>query len=84
MSDTTAASPRLSPDQRNAFAASLLGWMMDAFDYFIIVLVYADIGAEFGVPLEQMAFLTTITLIMRPVGAYLFGVWADRVGGASR
>lgn len=50
MSDTTAASPRLTPDQRNAFAASLLGWMMDAFDYFIIVLVYADIGAEFGVP----------------------------------
>jgi len=80
VSDTTAASPRLTPDQRNAFAASLLGWMMDAFDYFIIVLVYADIGAEFGVPLEQMAFLTTITLIMRPVGAYLFGVWADRVG----
>lgn len=80
MSDTAVASTRLSPDQRNAFIASLLGWMMDAFDYFIIVLVYADIGAEFGVPLEQMAFLTTITLIMRPVGAYLFGLWADRVG----
>ena len=27
-----------------------------------------------------MAFLTTITLIMRPVGAYLFGLWADRIG----
>ncbi|GIT80867.1 MFS transporter [Leifsonia sp. LS1] len=80
MSDAAVASTRLSPDQRNAFAASLLGWMMDAFDYFIIVLVYADIGAEFGVPLERMAFLTTITLVMRPVGAYLFGLWADRVG----
>src|SRR3954470_10190717 len=27
-----------------------------------------------------MAFLTTVTLLMRPVGALLFGVWADRVG----
>jgi SHS family lactate transporter-like MFS transporter len=71
---------RLDSDQRSAFAASWLGWMMDAFDYFIIVLVYADIGKDFGVPLEQMAFLTTITLVMRPVGAYLFGLWADRVG----
>ncbi|MDR6973083.1 MFS transporter [Leifsonia shinshuensis] len=80
MTDTALGSTRLNPDQRNAFIASLLGWMMDAFDYFIIVLVYADIGAEFGVPLQQMAYLTTVTLIMRPVGAYLFGLWADRVG----
>lgn len=79
MSQTVPAS-RLTSDQRNAFAASLLGWMMDAFDYFLIVLVYADIGKDFGVPLERMAFLTTVTLIMRPVGAYLFGLWADRVG----
>ncbi len=70
----------LSTDQRSAFAASYLGWMMDAFDYFIIVLVYAEIGKDFGVSLEKMAFLTTITLIMRPVGAYLFGIWADRIG----
>jgi SHS family lactate transporter-like MFS transporter len=27
-----------------------------------------------------MAFLTTVTLIMRPVGAFLFGLWADRIG----
>ncbi|GAA4157459.1 sialate:H+ symport family MFS transporter [Gryllotalpicola daejeonensis] len=71
---------RLNSDQRSAFAASFLGWMMDAFDYFIIVLVYADIGKDFGVSLERMAFLTTITLLMRPVGAYLFGLWADKIG----
>jgi len=27
-----------------------------------------------------MAFLTTVTLLMRPVGAFLFGLWADRAG----
>ena len=55
---TTASAPtrRLTSDQRSAFAASLLGWMMDAFDYFIVVLVYADIAAEFHVTLEQIAF----------------------------
>ncbi len=71
---------RLTPDQRNAFLAALLGWTMDSFDYFLVVLVYADIGKEFGVGLPTMAFLTTVTLIMRPVGAFVFGVWADRAG----
>lgn len=70
----------LTRDQRNAFTASLLGWTMDAFDYFIVVLVYADIARDFGVSLERMAFLTTATLLMRPVGAFLFGLWADRRG----
>ncbi|WP_030440070.1 MFS transporter [Actinoplanes subtropicus] len=70
----------LAPEQRNAFVAALLGWSMDAFDYFIVVLVYAEIAKDFGVSLERMAFLTTVTLLMRPVGAFLFGLWADRAG----
>jgi len=74
------ADRRLRPDQRNAFLAAFLGWTMDAFDYFIVVLVYADIAKEFHVPLAKMAFLTTVTLVMRPVGALIFGLWADRRG----
>ena len=70
----------LTPDQRSAFLAAFLGWTMDAFDYFIVVLVYADIAKEFGVSLPRMAFITTVTLLMRPVGALIFGLWADRVG----
>lgn len=70
----------LTPDQRNSFLAALLGWMMDAFDYFIVVFVYADIAKEFQIPLKEVAFLTTATLVMRPVGAILFGMWADRRG----
>src|SRR6201991_3068770 len=71
---------RLRPDQRNAFLAAFLGWTMDAFDYFIVVLVYAEIAKDFGVSLERMAFLTTATLLMRPVGALIFGLWAARAG----
>jgi len=70
----------LTADQRNAFTAALLGWTMDAFDYFIVVLVYADIATDFGTSKEKVAFLTTATLLMRPVGALVFGLWADRVG----
>src|SRR3954447_14836803 len=75
-----AAAEPLRPDQRNAFLAAFLGWTMDAFDYFIVVLVYAEIAKDFHVSLEKMAFLTTVTLIMRPVGALIFGIWADRRG----
>jgi SHS family lactate transporter-like MFS transporter len=71
---------RLDRDQRNAFLAALLGWTMDAFDYFIVVLVYADIATDFDVSKEKVAFLTTATLLMRPVGALVFGLWADRIG----
>ena len=70
----------LPKDSRNAFVSALLGWTMDAFDYFIVVLVYAEVAKDFHVSLTKMAFLTTVTLIMRPVGALLFGVWADRIG----
>lgn len=53
---------------------------MDAFDYFLVVLVYADIATPFHHTKTDVAFLTTATLAMRPVGALLFGLWADRVG----
>nr|WP_276207081.1 sialate:H+ symport family MFS transporter [Mycobacterium alsense] len=80
--DVTPQRPRkkLTADQRNSFTAALLGWTMDAFDYFIVVLVYADIAKTFHHSKAEVAFLTTATLMMRPVGALLFGLWADRVG----
>jgi MFS transporter, SHS family, lactate transporter len=78
----------LTPDQRNSFIAALLGWTMDAFDYFLVVVVLSDIAQDSafrgGVPEAQFAvelgFITTATLVMRPVGALVFGLWADRVG----
>ncbi|WP_157117286.1 MFS transporter [Nocardia vaccinii] len=72
--------PKLTADQRNSFIAAQLGWTMDAFDYFLVVFVYADIAHTYHMSKAEVAFLTTATLIMRPVGALLFGMWADRVG----
>ncbi|WP_439330599.1 MFS transporter [Mycolicibacterium vulneris] len=78
--DVTSPQKKLTADQRNSLIAALLGWTMDAFDYFIVVLVYADIAKTFHHSKAEVAFVTTATLIMRPVGALLFGLWADRVG----
>ena len=77
---STTVRERLTSDQRSSFLAAFLGWSMDAFDYFIVVLVYADIAKDFHVSLTKMAFLTTVTLVMRPLGAFIFGLWGDRSG----
>jgi MFS transporter, SHS family, lactate transporter len=74
------AKNKITGDQRNSFIAAMLGWTMDAFDYFIVVFVYADIAKTFHISKAEVAFVTTATLFMRPVGALLFGLWADRVG----
>ncbi|QRP43630.1 MFS transporter [Amycolatopsis sp. FDAARGOS 1241] len=83
MTDARAGTKRkLTSDQRNSFIAASLGWTMDAFDYFLVVFVLADIAKDksFGATATQLAFITTATLVMRPVGALVFGLWADRVG----
>jgi MFS transporter, SHS family, lactate transporter len=77
---TQSPQKKITGDQRNSFIAAMLGWTMDAFDYFIVVFVYADIAKSFHHSKAEVAFVTTATLVMRPVGALLFGLWADRVG----
>jgi SHS family lactate transporter-like MFS transporter len=70
----------LTPNQRNAVLASFLGWTLDAFDFFIIVFVLADIAKEFGTDIPSVTATLFLTLAMRPVGAFLFGILADRFG----
>jgi MFS transporter, SHS family, lactate transporter len=67
-------------DQRNAVLAGFLGWTFDAFDFFVLTFLIADIAKAFGKTRPQVALILTLTLAMRPVGALLFGVMADRFG----
>ncbi len=67
-------------DQRNAVVAGFLGWTLDAFDFFILTLVLEDIAAAFGKTRPQVALAITLTLAMRPLGAIIFGLMADRYG----
>ena len=74
----------LTSQQRNAIIASYLGWTLDAFDFFLLVLVIPDIAKEFLPGVETgrttVGFAVNLTLAMRPVGALLFGYMADRLG----
>ena len=66
--------------QKSAVIASYLGWTLDAFDFFVLVFVIKDVAAEFGAKLPGVALAVTLTLALRPVGAFLFGRLADRFG----
>ncbi|HTX43038.1 MAG TPA: MFS transporter [Acidobacteriaceae bacterium] len=70
----------LSSRQRHAFAACFLGWTLDAFDYFILVFCVSAVAADFRVTRTDVAAALSITLAFRPVGAFVFGVLADRFG----
>ena len=65
---------------RNAVAAGFLGWTFDAFDFFVLVFVLSAVAKEFGRSVPDVALTTTATLAMRPVGAFVFGLLADRYG----
>ena len=67
-------------DHWPAITASFLGWSLDAFDFFLVVLCLTAIGAEFHKSDKDIAFSLTLTLGFRPVGAFLFGLLADRYG----
>lgn len=70
----------LTPSQRKVIVASYLGWTLDAFDFFILVFVLGDIAREFGTDVKSVTLAILLTLAMRPVGALLFGLAADRFG----
>ncbi len=70
----------LNRDQRNTFVACFLGWALDAFDFFLLTFVIAAMAHDFGTSIAQLSYAITLTLAMRPVGAFIFGLLGDRFG----
>ena len=70
----------LTSVQRSTFIACFLGWSLDAFDFFLLTLCLRAIAADFHVGIKQVAEAIFWTLVMRPVGALLFGMLAEKYG----
>ncbi len=69
-----------SEGHRAALFAGFLGWTLDAFDFFLVVVTLTAIAKEFHKTDKEIALSIALTLGFRPVGAFIFGLLADRYG----
>ena len=79
-SDVVGNFRRLTRPQSNAFLAALLAWSLDALDFFLLILCIPAIAVDFHTKPSAVSEAVALTLIFRPVGAFLFGALADRFG----
>ena len=73
----------LNRDQRATFIASVLGWSLDAFDFFLMVFVVKTIAKDFGATVYDVSWVISLTLMFRPLGALFFGTGFEQGFGDS-
>ncbi len=77
---TTPTAEQNAKGWRFAVASGVLGWILDAFDFFVLVFLFDTLAAHFHVTTAAIVYTLTLTLALRPVGALIFGAMADRYG----
>jgi len=70
----------LTAEQRRAFLAAYLGWLLDGFDFYMFAFLAADVQATFHVDRASAGLIVTATLLARVVGGIVAGFAADRWG----
>jgi SHS family lactate transporter-like MFS transporter len=80
MVEQTTAEFRPDPGRWHAVTAGFLGWTLDAFDFFVVVFLFDVLAQHFHVTKADIVLSVTGTLAMRPLGALIFGMLADRYG----
>ena len=70
----------LNRAQWAAFIASVLGWTLDAFDFFLMVFVVKAVAHDFHATIAQVSLSIAFTLMLRPFGALFFGWLAEKFG----
>ena len=78
--DVAQPTEHIPEGHRAALLAGFLGWTLDAFDFFLVVFSLTAIAEEFHRSDKDIALTITVTLAFRPVGAFIFGLLADRYG----
>lgn len=66
--------------QRHVVVACYLGWTLDAFDFFILIFVLRKVAETFHTDITPITWAIFLTLLLRVVGALIFGRLADRYG----
>ena len=77
------ASSKETPGWPFAVGSGILGWVLDAFDFFIVIFLFDTLAANFHVGKAAIVYTLALTLAMRPAGALIFGSVADRFGRKS-
>ncbi|MGE8205764.1 MFS transporter [Heyndrickxia sp. NPDC080065] len=57
-----------------------LGWMFDAMDVGMLSFIIAALKVDWNLSVEEMGWIGSINSIGMAVGAFLFGILADRIG----
>ena len=70
----------LNRQQCAFFLVSFLAWTWDAFDFFTVTLNVREIGEEFQRSTLDVTWSITITLMLRSLGAIIFGLIGDQFG----
>jgi SHS family lactate transporter-like MFS transporter len=79
----TGADTRIDQETRGwklAVGSAILGWVLDAFDFFVVVFLFDTLAQHFHTSKASVVYTLTLTLAMRPLGALFFGALADRFG----
>lgn len=69
-----------NPRWKYAASSGILGWILDAYDFFVLVFLVDVLARHFHVNKSAIVLTITVTLAMRPIGGFLLGAWADRIG----
>ena len=79
-SPPAAPQPPVTISHPPAVIAGFSGWLLDAFDFFLVTFCLTAIARDFHKSDAQIALVITMTLLFRPVGGFVFGLIADRYG----
>ncbi len=71
---------QVQPRWQFAVSSGILGWILDAYYFFVLIFLVDVLAAGFHVSKAAIVWSITITLATRPLGALVLGSLADRYG----